>query len=178
MRWFWIDRFVEFQRGRKAVAIKNVALGSEAMEDELPSYPVLPMSLIVEGLAQTGGLLIGEYRGFRERVVLAKIAKAVFHRHALPGDTLTYTAVLDDIKGDGAVCHCRSMIGDQLQAEAELMFAHLDERNQRELFEPAEFLRLLRTLHLFTVGVKEDGSPIDIPEHLAEAERRFFEVAK
>lgn len=175
MRWFWIDRFVEFQRGSRALAVKNVALGTDGLEDELPGYPVFPMSLIVEGLAQTGGLLIGEYYGFRERVVLAKIAKAHFHRHATPGDTLTYTARLDDIKGDGAVCHCTSHIQGELQGEAELMFAHLDERNQRELFEPVEFLRLLRLLRLFEVGRKEDGSPLDIPEHLAEAERRFIE---
>ena len=132
------------------------------------------MSLIVEGLAQTGGLLIGEFREFRERVVLAKIAKAHFHRPALPGDTLTYVATLDDIKGDGAFCNCKSMIGDQLQGEVELMFAHLDDRNQRELFEPAEFLRLLRMLQLFTVGKKDNGSPLDIPKHLLDAERQLF----
>jgi 3-hydroxyacyl-[acyl-carrier-protein] dehydratase len=55
------------------------------------------------------------------------------------------------------------------------MFAHLDERNQRALFEPAEFLRLLRMLRLFDVGIKEDGSPLDIPDHLLEAERRLLE---
>ncbi len=54
------------------------------------------------------------------------------------------------------------------------MFAHLDDRNQRELFEPAEFLRLLRMLQLFTVGKKDNGSPLDIPKHLLDAERRLF----
>ncbi|MFO0903396.1 MAG: 3-hydroxyacyl-ACP dehydratase FabZ family protein [Pirellulales bacterium] len=175
MRWFLIDRFVEFHRGKRAAAIKNVALGHESMTDELPGYPMFPNSLIVEGLAQTGGLLIGEFGGFRERVVLAKIAKAQFHCPALPGDTLTYHARLDDIKGDGAVCYCQSTINGRPQADVELMFAHLDDRNRRELFEPAEFLRLLRMLQLFRVGVKEDGSPLDIPPHLLEAERRLFE---
>lgn len=176
MRWFWIDRFVEFHRGTKAVAVKAVNFGSDALTDELPGFPILPNSLIVEGIAQTGGLLIGEFRGFRERVVLAKIVKAEFHFPARPGMVLSYTATVQDIRTDGAYCHGRSTMGDRVQAEVELMFAHLDERNQRALFEPAEFLRLLRMLRLFEVGQKEDGSPIDIPEHLLEAERRLLET--
>jgi len=172
MRWFLIDRFVEFHRGKSAVAIKNVALGHESMDDELPGYPMFPMSLIVEGLAQTGGLLIGEYGGFRERVVLAKVAKAEFHLLARPGDTLTYEAILEDVKSSGAICRGISRRGDQIQAEVELMFAHLDDRFQGvDLFEPAAFLGMLRQLGVFAVGRKADGSPLDVPPHMLQAVR-------
>ena len=57
MRWIWIDRFVEFESGRRAVAIKNVSLAEEHLHDHFPGYPIMPNSLITEGLAQTGGLL-------------------------------------------------------------------------------------------------------------------------
>ena len=171
MRWFWIDRFVEFEHGKRAVSEKVVSLSEDALDDRLPGFPLMPASLIVEGLAQTGGLLAGEYRGFKERVVLAKVTKAQFHFPAVPGDVLRYTATLLDIKPDGAMCSGTSHVGGRLQGEFELMFAHLSSAMQRELFEPAEFLRLLRILRLFEVGRKEDGSPLDVPEHLLAAER-------
>ena len=73
MRWFWIDRFVEFESGHRAVAVKNVTLAEEHVLDYLLGYPILPPSLIVEGLAQTGGLLVSQHGDFLERVVLAKV---------------------------------------------------------------------------------------------------------
>ena len=68
MRWFWIDRFVEFRSGESAKAIKNVSLAEEQLHDHFPGYPVMPASLIIEGLAQTGGILVGEAGGFAEKV--------------------------------------------------------------------------------------------------------------
>jgi 3-hydroxyacyl-[acyl-carrier-protein] dehydratase len=173
MRWFWIDQFTEFESGRRAVAIKNVSLAEEQMDGYMPGLPVMPMSLIIEGLAQTGGLLVGEHNEFRERVVLAKIGKATFHSPALAGDTLTYTAAVEDIQTDGAICKGTSHIGDRLQAEVELVFAHLDDRFQGvDLFEPSDFLRMLRMLRLYDVGRGADGEPLHIPEHLLVAEQQ------
>src|ERR1041385_3006087 len=94
MRWFWIDKFVEFERGKRAVALKNVSIVEEELDQYHPGFPVFPNSLVIEGMAQTAGLLIGEVSGFEARVVLAKIGKAIFHRHAFPGDQLRYTAVI------------------------------------------------------------------------------------
>ena len=171
MRWFWIDKFVEFESGRRAVAVKNVTLGEDHLHQCLPAYPYLPASLSVEGLAQTGGLLIGEYNRFTERVVLAKISKAEFHGLALPGDTLTYTAELEYIKDDGAMVCGTSHVNGQLQAEVDLFFAHLDDRIEEEMFEPVHFLNMLRTLRLFEIGRKADGERLEVPSHLLEAER-------
>jgi 3-hydroxyacyl-[acyl-carrier-protein] dehydratase len=171
MRWFWIDNFVEFVSGERAVAVKNISLSEPQIDNYLPSYPVNPCSLIIEGLAQTGGLLVGEHGGFEERVVLAKVGKAKFLMPARPGDTLRYTAIIEDIRSDGAICRGTSHIGDQLQAEAEIVFAHLDDRfSDVDLFEPAGFLRMLRMLGLYDVGRTPDGEPLKIPPHLLEAE--------
>ena len=172
MRWFWIDKFIEFESGRQAKAVKNVALAEDHIDDFQPGYPIMPVPLVVEGLAQTGGLLVGEVNEFRERVVLAKVSRAKFEFSPRPGDTLTYTATIDDIKDDGAFISGTSYVGDRLQAEVQLCFAHLDDRHgSQELFEPADFLRMLRVFRLFDVGKNPDGSPIAIPERLLEAER-------
>src|SRR5215475_9115694 len=101
MRWIWIDKFIEFESGKRARAVKNLSLAEEHLHDHFPGSPMMPNSLIIEGLAQTGGLLVGEYNAFEKKVILAKIPKAEFHFQAVPGDTLTYTAVLDAIGDDG-----------------------------------------------------------------------------
>ena len=172
MRWFWIDRFIEFEQGRRAVALKNVSLAEEHLHDHYFGYPVMPHSLVVEGIAQTGGLLVGECNEYKERVVLAKISKALFHGHAVPGDTLTYTAVIEDVRPDGAFVNGTSYIGDKLHAEVELVFAHLDERNgDQPLFEPDKFISMLRAFAIYDVGRNQDGSPLQPPAHLLEAEQ-------
>jgi 3-hydroxyacyl-[acyl-carrier-protein] dehydratase len=173
MRWFWIDRFLEFESGRRSVALKNVSLVEEEIDGYLPGFPVFPSPLIIEGLAQAGGLLVGEHNQFRERVVLAKVTKSRFYFPVRPGDTLVYTAEVDDIRPTGAICYGTSHCCDELQAEVELVFAHLDDRFEgREMFEPAEFLRMLRTLRLYEVGLTAAGAPLTIPDHLLAAEAK------
>lgn len=171
MRWMWIDRFIEFEHGRRAVALKNVSLAEEQIDDYFPGFPVMPSSLIVEGVAQTGGLLVAEYYDFGERVVLAKVGRAVFHFSAVPGDSLVYTATAEYIQPDGAMVRGTCHVGDRLQAEMELVFAHLDERFEGvDLFYPADFLQMMRIFGLFDVGRNADGTPLTIPAHLLAAE--------
>ncbi len=169
MRWFWVDRFIEFQSGRKAVAIKNVTLVEEAVDDYFPNFPMLPASVIVEGLAQTGGLLVGEYYQFRERVVLAKLGKAVFHRPVVPGDCLTYTAEAEEINAQGAIVKGTAAIGPDLVAEIELVFAHLDDRFPSQLFSPEDLLQILRLFRLYEVAKDAHGQPLEMPPELQAA---------
>ena len=121
MRWIWIDRFVEFESGKRAVALKNVSLAEEHLHDHFPGFPVMPGSLILEGLAQTGGILLGEACQFRHLVILAKIPKATFHSWACPGDTLTYTARLLDVRQDGGIVECEARVGPRLMGLAEVL---------------------------------------------------------
>ncbi len=176
MRWYWIDRFLEFESGSRAVAVKNVTLAEEHLEEMTPVHPSLPSSLIVEGCAQTAGLLVGEFNQFQERVVLAKVAKAFFHGLARPGDTLRYEATVSDIRDDGAIVSAKVRRQDDFElADIELVFAHLDERFEGiDLFYPAAFLAMLRVLRLFEVGVTADGQPIEVPPHLLEAEAAYM----
>lgn len=174
MRWLLIDRFVEFVRGKRAVAIKNVSLTEEPLSDYVPGFPILPASLIVEGLAWTGGILANDHRAFQDRTVLAKVNRAVFHRPALPGDQLRYTAVLEGIDSEGAFIRGASHVGDELQAEVELFLAHLGHRFDEvegDLIDPADMFTTLRIFGLYDVGQTAEGQPLDVAEKLLEGER-------
>src|SRR5271165_712626 len=102
MRWIWIDRFLEFERGKSARAVKNLSLAEDHFADHFPGYPVMPGPLILEGLAQTGGILVGEANDFKEKVVLAKINWARFHREALAGEQLVYDVTLLTLRPESA----------------------------------------------------------------------------
>ena len=127
MRWIWIDRFTEFTSRQSATAIKNVSLAEEHLHDLYPVFPIVPHSLIVEGMAQTSGILVGEARNFEEKVILAKIGRATFHRLVLPGETITYAAKIEQLNEQGASITGRVTVGEELVAEIELMFSHIDQ---------------------------------------------------
>ncbi len=172
MRWFWIDRFEEFVRGQHAVTLKNVTFGEEPLDDYMPGHPHYPHSLIIEGMAQTGGLLIAEPAGFQNRVVLAKVGKAIFHQMALPGDQLRFRAEIQSVQDAGAIVKGTVTVNGELQADLELWFAFLDERfGKGSLFPPADLLRVLRVLRLYDVAVDMEGRRIEPPEHLLAAEK-------
>lgn len=171
MRWFWIDRYTEFESGRAATAIKNVSLSEDHLHDHFPGAPTMPNSLVIEGLAQTAGLLVAEHGAYQERVILAKVARARFHRAATPGDTLVYRTVIDDIHKDGAVCSGTSHVGDQLQGEVQLFFVHLRESTAGKwLFDPAILLTMVKLLGVYDVGRDAAGGPLRMPTTLGKEE--------
>ena len=170
MRWYWIDRFIEFESGRYAKAIKNVSLAEEHLHDHFPFHPVMPNSLVIEGLAQTGGLLVCEHNQFAEKVILAKVPKAQFYCEAVPGDSLIYSTTIEYIKDEGAMVSATSHKGDQLHAEVEIVFAHLNDPSLATLFDPETFLRMMRLLGAYDVGRAADGSPLVPPPQLVQAE--------
>lgn len=133
MRWIWIDKFIEFEPGVVAKAVKVLSSAEDHFDDHMPGFPVMPASLMLEGLAQTGGILAGHARGFREKVILAKIPKASFAREAVPGETLVYEARLLDLRDEGAVVAGRITSGGDAFGEAEIFFAHLDQAQDRAL---------------------------------------------
>jgi len=127
MRWIWIDKFTEFTSGQSATAIKNVTLAEEHLHDLYPAFPIVPHSLIVEGMAQTAGILVGEARNFAEKVILAKIGKATFHRLVRPGDTITYSARIDQLSEQGASITGNVTVNGEPVADIDLMFSHIDQ---------------------------------------------------
>ena len=142
MRWMWIDRIIELVPQERMVAIKNVSLAEEHLHDHfaaaasegLAALPLMPASLIVEGLAQTGGVLVGHAAGFKHNVILAKVNKFELLRDATPGCTLRYTVVVERLDHIGAsvngtidlMDHARPDAGWQAIGSIALMFSNLD----------------------------------------------------
>ncbi len=124
MRWTWVDRFVSFEAGKSAVAVKNLSHAEDHFADHFPGFPVMPASLILEGLAQTGGILVGHASHFQKNVVLAKMSSRV-HAEVMPGEQLTYEAVILDANDTGARIRGAVRSGSRLVLEAEIMFAHV-----------------------------------------------------
>jgi len=131
MRWIWIDTFVAFESGVRAVAIKNVTLAEEHLHDHFPGFAVMPATLMIEGMAQTAGILVGEARDFRERVILAKIRRAVFEDLVVPGDQIKYEAVLESIEDAGAMTQGTVYKNDQKMGHVDLMFSHVNAGNTK-----------------------------------------------
>ena len=127
MRWIWIDKFVEFQSGHSAAALKNVTLAEEHLHDHFPGFPVMPESLLIEAMAQTAGILVGEAKKFQEKVILAKIKRAVFFDYVKPGDTIKLHAKIDSIVAEAATTSGRITRDDKSIAEIDLMFSHIDQ---------------------------------------------------
>jgi 3-hydroxyacyl-[acyl-carrier-protein] dehydratase len=140
MRWIWIDRLTEFHSGKSARAVKYLSLAEDYFTDHFPGYPVMPAALILEGLAQTGGILVGEANQFREKVVLAKVPKAVFHREAQAGSQLDYEVEILHLRPEGAAVSGRVLTEGTLVAEAEIFFAHLDQNRAKQLFGEHNFV--------------------------------------
>src|SRR3990172_7102841 len=127
MRWIWIDAFVEFESGRRASAIKNITLAEEHLHDHFPGYPVMPACLLIEGMAQTAGILVGEVRGFAENVILAKIRKAEFDDYAVPGDQIRFDAVLETIDDRAAATTGSVLKNGKPMGRVDLMFSHVNQ---------------------------------------------------
>ncbi|HET6250725.1 MAG TPA: 3-hydroxyacyl-ACP dehydratase FabZ family protein [Tepidisphaeraceae bacterium] len=156
MRWIWIDKFTEFTSQQSATAIKNVSLAEEHLHDLYPAFPIVPHSLIVEGMAQTAGILVGEARDFAEKVILGKIGKATFHRLVRPGDTITFSARIDQLSEQGAAITGTVTVGHERVADIEMMFSHIDQNiaglefPEHNFVFTEQFTELLKTYRVDT----------------------------
>jgi len=140
MRWIWIDKFIEFKSGKRAVALKNVTLTEEHLHDHFPGFPVMPECLMIEAMAQTSGILVGEAKNFAEKVILAKIQKAVFFDYVRPGDTIKLEAQIESIAPEAASTSGKITRGEKLIAEINLMFSHIDQNLAGKEFPQENFV--------------------------------------
>ncbi len=124
MRWIWIDRILEFEPGKRALTVKNISLAEEHLHDHWDGCPIMPASLMIEGMAQTGGILVGQVCNFEHDVVLAKISKAEFDGVAGPGDQLTYEATLENLADEAASIRGMVRKNGQEFGRIDIIFSH------------------------------------------------------
>jgi len=140
MRWIWIDRFIEFEPGKRAVAVKNVSLAEDHLHDHWNAFPIMPCSLMIEGMAQTAGILVGQARDFAEKVILAKISRAQFDDIVTPGDQIAYHAEIENITPDAAVTKGTVISDDRRIGTIDLMFSHIDQNLAGQQFPEENFV--------------------------------------
>ena len=114
---------------------------------------MLPPALMIEGMAQTAGILVGEARGFTENVILAKIRAAEFDDYAEPGDQLRYDAVLDSLDERAGVTSGTVLKNGTQIGRIDLIFSHVN-KAEKELDLPdhnfvftEQFLGILAAFH-------------------------------
>jgi 3-hydroxyacyl-[acyl-carrier-protein] dehydratase len=161
MRWFWIDRFTEFVRGRRARAVKAVTLAEEQVHDHFPGAAMMPATLVLEGMAQTAGLLVADALDYKLQVVLAKVGAVRLEFEPVPGDTIEFHAEIVELSASGSVVRVTSRIGDRDHGAADLYYGHLEAGTMvPRLFKNDEMMRWLDSLRIFDVAVNEDGTPV------------------
>ncbi len=165
MNWYWIDRFTVFESGKRARALKTITRAEGHLRDHFPFHPIAPASLIVEGLAQTAGLMVNEATKFEKKVVLGKIPKITFFEtEIVPGDVLEYEAVADYINEEGSMATVSVTRGGKRIAEGVLVFAHLgNEFVDKQQFAEGDLEDLVRAYGMYDVGVDANGEPLRDP---------------
>ena len=129
MRWFLIDRVLEIEKGKSCRALRNVTLGEDFLQDHFTFFPVMPNSLIIESIAQTGGILVGHINNFKYKVILAKIEKAAFSKMVRPGDQLILEAKIIEDREEAYRVRGKAKVNNIEVASVQLMFLNLINEN-------------------------------------------------
>ena len=119
-----VDRILELEPGKRAVGIKNVTANEPFFQGHFPQRAVMPGVLIIEAMAQVGGVMIlsvDEHKG--KLAYLGTVDGAKFRRPVVPGDTLTLEVELLRLRGNMGKVRCVARVGDEPVSEAEILFA-------------------------------------------------------
>lgn len=119
-----VDRVLEIEAGKRAVGLKNVTMNEHFFVGHFPDHPVMPGVLIIEMMAQVGGvmLLVTETNGGK-LAYLAAVDKVRFRKPVLPGDTLITEVEMVKSRGSMGWVKATARVGDKVVCEAELAFA-------------------------------------------------------
>ncbi len=122
-----VDRILDYVPGQKAVGLKNVSFNEPHFQGHFPGRPIMPGVLIVEAMAQVGGIVLTQLPGVSGLCLFAGIDKVRFRRPVVPGDQLIMTVELLTIKQKRfGKMQARAEVAGQLACEGELMFSVVD----------------------------------------------------
>lgn len=120
----FVDKILSLERGKRAVGIKNVTINDYFFRGHFPGKPVMPGVLIIEAMAQVGGIMMlspEENRG--KLAYFMALNNVKFRKPVLPGDQLVFEVVAGKIKSRTGQMYAKAFVDGKVVAEAELMFA-------------------------------------------------------
>jgi 3-hydroxyacyl-[acyl-carrier-protein] dehydratase len=117
-----IDRVVEFEPAKRLVAIKNVTINEPFFQGHFPGYPIMPGVLVVEAMAQAGGMIMMAAIPDRDQklVVFTGIERARFRRPVTPGDQLRIEVDVLAFRSRAGRIAGRALVEGKLACEATL----------------------------------------------------------
>lgn len=122
-----VDRVVQIEGDRRALGIKNVTINEPFFQGHYPGTPIMPGVLIVEAMAQLGGLLMSQKLEHTGKIaVLLSLDKVKLRRPVTPGDQLLLEAEALRARPRTGTLQCRAYVGDRIAAEAQIRFMMVD----------------------------------------------------
>jgi UDP-3-O-[3-hydroxymyristoyl] N-acetylglucosamine deacetylase/3-hydroxyacyl-[acyl-carrier-protein] dehydratase len=122
-----VDRVIKLEPGEHAIGIKNVSANEEFFTGHYPGQPIMPGVLIIEAMAQLGGLLLSRELEHTGKVaVLLSLDNVKFRRPVTPGDQLILEARARRVKSRTGHVSCTARVGDTHVAEADIKFMMVD----------------------------------------------------
>ena len=128
-----IDRITEFEPAKRLVAIKNVTINEPFFQGHFPGYPIMPGVLVVEAMAQAGGIIMMHEMEDRQSklVVFTGIDRAKFRRPVTPGDQLRIEVDVLSFRTRAGKIHGRATVDGKLACEATLTCAVVTRERER-----------------------------------------------
>jgi 3-hydroxyacyl-[acyl-carrier-protein] dehydratase len=119
-----VDRVIELEAGKRAVGIKNVTISEHFFQGHFPQYPVMPGVLIVEALAQVGGIALGSLDEYKGRIAFfAGIDNVRFKRQVKPGDTLRLEVEIGQLRRSIGTGTGTATVDGEIACKGDFMFA-------------------------------------------------------
>lgn len=126
-----VDRVVEIEEDRRAIGIKNVTINEPFFEGHYPGTPIMPGVLIVEAMAQLGGLLMSQKLEHTGKIaVLLSLDRVKLRRPVTPGDQLMLEAESIRARARTGTMRCRAFVGAEIAAEAQIRFMMVDAESE------------------------------------------------
>ncbi|UCD80257.1 MAG: beta-hydroxyacyl-ACP dehydratase [Desulfobacterales bacterium] len=151
MRFLFVDKILELEKGKRAVMVKNVSNSEDYFTHHFPDFPVMPGALMVEALEQAAGILISYSLDFKALAVLLQVENAKFRGVIRPGDQLLLEVVLREMTETSATVAAKIRLENKSAATMKFLFSlmHAADADSAAAIEKIKYLYDLLTQRIY-----------------------------